>query len=386
MSNHSKTLDPESIPQNVNRLADGGFDEFLKNGWFLALDSERILAGWGESSNSPESAEAGATAQLFSPDFFMQSETNLAAGAWSHTTSWEILERSRFASLVLSGLGGNVNSDQRFQWVEPDRAGFEKQFSSIRKGMLERNLRKAVPIVFAKARGAVTRERKLSILANLTQQPAHLFPYGFWNKNEGMIGITPEILFTQKNEDFFETVALAGTRGKGQDEDQSAQELLRDPKERHEHQLVIDDIESVLKKMGGAQIAQTGVVFLPTLIHLKTAITGELKTRLRFDEIARALHPTPALGVAPRELGFNEMMLWDSTENRGRYGAPFGVRYRDPNGVEQRHCLVAIRNIQWQDSEVRLGSGCGIVPESEIEREWQELRLKRDSVKRMLGV
>jgi isochorismate synthase EntC len=48
--------------------------------------------------------------------------------------------------------------------------------------------------------------------------------------------------------------------------------------------------------------------------------------------------------------------------------------------------LVAIRNIQWQDEKIRLGSGCGIVKSSQIEREWQELKLKRESVKRMLSI
>jgi menaquinone-specific isochorismate synthase len=397
---------PNLKPNHLSKLDTENLNQFLESGWFLALDSERVLVGWGEwkassddnSDDNSASVSAGGetsfAAQLFAPHFFFDSEQN----EMLETTSCEILERSRFASLVLSGLGPNVNndpsaqSDEQFQWVEPDRDGFETQFASIREGMRERGLKKAVPIVFAQAKAQITKTWRQRVLAEALKQPTHLFPYGFWKSGEGMIGVTPEILFSQSEEQSFETVALAGTRAKGQDEKASAAVLLADAKERHEHQLVIDDIAAVLKKIGDAQIAQTGVVFLPTLLHLKTPISAKLSRPFRFIEIVAALHPTPALGVAPRALGFSEMRRWSSRENRRRYGAPFGARYRDEAGVERRHCVVAIRNIQWSSaetgerSEVLLGSGCGVVPASEIEREWQELQLKRDSVKRMLGV
>ena len=358
--------------------------EFLNNGWMLALNAEEVLVGWGAWQTNLKSEDVSGGACLYAPDFFLDA----LDGAWRLTPSWEILERSRFASIVLSGLGRNVNGEeQRFQWVEPELKTFEAQFQSIREGMRERGLKKAVPVVFGTAQGAVDAKRRHQILARVLEQPSHLYPYGYWETlsdgaNFGMIGVTPEILFSQNEPESFETVALAGTRAK----DQHLQNnLMNDPKERHEHQLVIDDIQCVLKNMGDAQIAQTDVVELPTLVHLRTSIQAHLARPHSFDEIVEALHPTPALGVAPRDLGFEEMRRWDSREERLRFGAPFGARFMR-GGEEHRHCLVAIRNIQWQDRAVQLGSGCGIVPASELEKEWQELQLKRESVKRMLGV
>ncbi|MNL49201.1 chorismate binding enzyme [compost metagenome] len=52
---------------------------------------------------------------------------------------------------------------------------------------------------------------------------------------------------------------------------------------------------------------------------------------------------------------------------------------------EEALCLVAIRNMQWNGQFAMIGSGCGVVAASELEREWRELYQKRLSVKKILG-
>ena len=366
--------------------------EFLNNGFVLALDSERVLLGWGKPESS---ANSRTHAGFYAPDFYLQNREEF----WWQTTNHKIVNRSEFSSYVLSVQSDIVNGnsggsftteEQRFQWVEPEFEGFKKQFQAIREGMESRGVKKAVPVVFAQASGKIDGTRRLRILASMFQQPTHLFPYGIWQSDaqgttQGMMGVTPEILFTQREESSFETVALAGTRAKTTGEDAGAL-LLADPKERHEHQLVVDDIQKVLRRMGDAQLLEIGIADLPTLVHLKTSIHAMLDLEMSFDDIAEALHPTPALGVAPRELGFKEMRLWENDLDRMRFGAPFGGIFPNAEGVEQRHCVVAIRNIQWSGEQILLGSGCGIVPASDVDREWAELKLKRESVKKMLGV
>ena len=66
-----------------------------------------------------------------------------------------------------------------------------------------------------------------------------------------------------------------------------------------------------------------------------------------------------------------------------RYGAPVG--YIEEGGKDSR-CLVAIRNMQWKDNWIGLGAGCGIVPESRLDLEWEELQLKIQSIKEILGL
>jgi menaquinone-specific isochorismate synthase len=332
------------------------------------------------------------------------------------------LDRDLFASLVLSSVASNVNADdQGFQWVEPEESIFRGRFETIQTHMREQGLKKGVPVVFAEARGELSLAAKMRIFQRLFDParavPSNLHVYGIWGPSFGMIGATPEILFEQKGNDL-ETVALAGTLAKTQESGTRGGDLLEDPKERHEHQLVIDDLREVLTPLGDVRVGATEVLELPTLYHLRTSIWARLREWVDFDELVKRLHPTPALGVAPRSLGFREMQTWDEPEVRWRFGAPFGVRIgreewlktdcddgrldargggrddgaesgllKSPSGeFEIRKCVVAIRNIQWQDQIIRLGSGCGVVPQSDPVREWQELRAKRDSVKRLLGV
>jgi FtsP/CotA-like multicopper oxidase with cupredoxin domain len=57
--------------------------------------------------------------------------------------------------------------------------------------------------------------------------------------------------------------------------------------------------------------------------------------------------------------------------------------------------LVCIRNMMWSrlnqntdgpKIELKIGAGCGLVQDSQLEREWGEVLLKINSVKRILGI
>jgi menaquinone-specific isochorismate synthase len=365
---------------------------FLKSGWMLALDADRILVGWGEWSESSVRPNSADSCALFAPDFYLRDER-----PWKWTQHWDLLQRDRFATLVLTAEAGKVNSDvaqghsralelklHKFQWLEPQLTDFEKAWKEIHVGFEERGILKAVPVVFAQSEAEFETSRRLAMLKSLVSQPRHLYLYGMWSEKSGMIGASPELLFTRDDQrpGLLQTVALAGTRAKGKvDNPNSVADLLNDPKERFEHQLVIDDIKVRLSRIGDVTVGETQVLELPTLYHLKTNLKAKIASALGFLDCVKLLHPTPALGVAPRAAGFEEMLRWDEPSARSRFGAPFGA-----SGSGFDHCLVAIRNIQWDGSAVRLGSGCGVVGDSVFEREWNELQLKRDSVKRMLDL
>ena len=365
---------------NVSRRSDfdsAALQVFLKSGWMLALDAQRFLVGWGEWSQSKEPSTEPGQCSLFAPDFYLE-----ASEPWRSTHSWDLVDRHRFVSLVLAGVAHNVNAnDQGFQWLEPTESEFaEGPWREIRKGFSDRGLQKAVPVVFSRARTAISIAAVLKRLVAPVPRAEHLRAYGFWDSGLGMIGATPELLFSARPESgVVETMALAGTRGK--DEDRAAIQLLADAKERYEHQLVVDDLKARLSAIGDVSIGPTQVLELPALYHLHTRVQARPRRAPSFMEMVRVLHPTPALGVSPRAAGFAEMRRWDDPSARLRFGAPFGAVW--PEGM---NCVVAIRNIQWAGDEVRLGSGCGVVPESQVEREWQELALKRSSVKRLLGL
>jgi menaquinone-specific isochorismate synthase len=367
-------------PLNAQAISD-----FLNNGWLLSVSADQVLVGWGEWVDAASSLQKTGCV-LFAPDFRLQDPA-----AWRATSHWALVERNRFHSLLLNSCGGNVNArDQRFQWVEPDLGDFTKAWDEIREGFSERGLRKAVPVVFAGAEGEFSASERAHVLVKLLQAPATLHLYGFWQSDEwsdyGMIGATPENLFIKRGREL-ETMAVAGTKAKTSlSKAEASAEFLADPKERHEHQLVIDDLRETLGLVGEVRVGETQVLELPSLYHLMTPIRAVLKREMMLSELVALLHPTPALGLSPRRMGFSEMERWGELDRRGRFGAPFGVAYRDEQGIENLRCVVAIRNIQWQDQRIMLGSGCGVVPQSDFEREWAELRTKRESVKRLMDL
>jgi menaquinone-specific isochorismate synthase len=104
---------------------------------------------------------------------------------------------------------------------------------------------------------------------------------------------------------------------------------------------------------------------------------------MSFAEMVRRLHPTAALGVSPRNVAGDQWLREaDRGVKRRTFGAPFGLERENQSSI----ALVAIRNVQWSGSAIRVGSGAGLLPESRFEREFEELRQKRDSVKALFGI
>ncbi len=370
-----------------NRLKQ--YDDFLRNGCFFALDSDRILIGWGEWLKTPLAPARGPHhCSLYTPDFYL-SEPN----PWRTPPQFEVMTREFFTTNVLPRSSSEV---KEFRWVEPLPEEFEHQVKIIREAIENGSLEKAVPVVHAQACEIMTQDRLVKTLRAMVAAPASLISNGFWESRpgedltEGLLGATPERLFSIDRRGNLATMALAGTRAKTFSGGDDAKILFEDRKERREHQIVVDDLKSQLAKWGDVEVGETFVVELPTLFHLKTVLkvsgSKNLLLESAFNEVANALHPTPALGVSPRSLGFKAIKRWDDTGLRNRFGAPFGLRLKTGEHDIQ-DCLVAIRNVQWTNGLApTLGSGCGFVRESILEREWAELKLKRDSVKKVLNL
>jgi menaquinone-specific isochorismate synthase len=117
------------------------------------------------------------------------------------------------------------------------------------------------------------------------------------------------------------------------------------------------------------------------LSHLRTDLRLASRARANFDELVARLHPTPAVGTAPRRDWRDFIPTLDS-EPRGQFAAPFGLLL--PDGTAR--CLVAIRNVQWDRHGARCGAGCGIVAGSRAGREAAELRLKLAATRGNLGL
>ena len=79
-----------------------------------------------------------------------------------------------------------------------------------------------------------------------------------------------------------------------------------------------------------------------------------LYERFHFDELVRRLHPTPALGAFPFNEGKKWLEAFEMHTPRQFYGAPVGFHHP---GLGLSPCFVAIRNVQWNSSGMRIGAG-----------------------------
>ncbi len=359
--------------QNSIVLSD--ITNFLEHGAMLRDNAQWHLV-WGpfQPINNPISSAIS----IFCPSFYEPEKSSYLGGTQSAT-----LEESEFRRLLEEFLQKNVSGNgilalEKLSWESPLEADYQTALADILNKIKEQKIKKAVPVVFERAVYKLTTTQKAQLILNLMKAPATLYPFGYWNDKEGILGATPEVLFTiQGNE--LSTMALAGTCPKS--EQSVRADLLNDPKEIEEHQLVVQDIAAFLSSYGAVSKGPMHVLDLPTLWHLKTDIKVLLNEHLDVKELALLMHPTPALGVFPRDYGFTWMQNHPGQQGRNRFGAPLAFIF-----PERVVCLVAIRNLQWNDSELMIGSGGGVVASSEFAREWRELLQKRQSVKKILGI
>ncbi len=361
--------------QNSISLSD--ITNLLESGALLrCLGRWHLIWGPFKVSKEPISHDIS----MFCPAFYDSENTNYLSGSRYATLSSELLSDLLGSFLQEQAIQASENKLKTVIWQEPTLECYAQFFNDVQVKIQNKEIIKAVPVVFAKTRAKVSSIERARMLLELIQSPTTLYVYGYWDHESGILGATPEILFHSKNLKI-QTMALAGTCPKSDSAPRAS--LLEDPKERHEHDLVIQDITQVLSAYGSVQKSETQLLELPTLWHLKTDLSVLATDQLNFTELVKKLHPTPALGVFPRTAGYHWMQNYEDQNARARFGAPFMFVFPDKN---EAICLVAIRNLQWNGDEILLGSGAGVVAASQLDREWQELLQKRESVKKILGI
>jgi menaquinone-specific isochorismate synthase len=359
------------VESNKTIIQPSEFTNFLESGAVLRASANTWFLLMGPFQRVPEVA-FGQIA-LYTPDFF----AGPTQSYWLPHKTFQLNDQDLQS---LCDLSPECEPPVDIQWQAADLQSFQQAFREIQSRIHAGPLKKAVPIVFEKAPQIVNPARIRGMLKHLLNAPPSLFVYGFWQDGKGTLGATPEVLLRQNGVQL-RTMALAGTSPKNA---HGRTDLLADPKELYEHDLVVQDIESSLAEYGDVHLRGPELLELPSLLHLKTEIQCQLRKpeEFLFFEACTRLHPTPALGVSPRSYGYEWMKELPEQSLRGGFGAPWGLQW----GPEDALCLVAIRNLQWDADGVRIGSGCGIVPQSQVTQEWQELFEKRQSVKKILGM
>jgi isochorismate synthase len=222
------------------------------------------------------------------------------------------------------------------------------------------------------------------VLRRLARSAPESTTMAFSRDGTTFLGATPERLVRTDGRSF-ETVAIAGSMARGRDEAEDealARALLTSEKEREEHAVVVDGLRADL-----APIVETlQVAPAPTVLrlrhvqHLATPITGTTRDEAGLLLLAGRLHPTSAVGGAPRATAL-AMIAEHEAFDRGWYAGPIGWLGADGDG----ELMVALRCALIAGRTATLFAGCGIVADSDPAREWEESRLKLRTMLDALG-
>ncbi|MCL2258932.1 MAG: isochorismate synthase [Proteobacteria bacterium] len=190
------------------------------------------------------------------------------------------------------------------------------------------------------------------------------------------IGATPEVLCRIRGRQM-ETEALAGTAGTGEDA-----ALLHSEKDLREHRWVVEGIQRTLEPLSERVelVAPVGIRRLPNLIHLHTPIRVSLREGVWPLQVARAMHPSPAVAGIPRE---EAMCFLRAQEffSRGWYAGALGW------GNEAELTLfVTLRSARIHSKVAELFVGAGVVQGSSEGSEWWETEQKAQALLHALGI
>lgn len=188
-----------------------------------------------------------------------------------------------------------------------------------------------------------------------------------------VVGSSPEALVKVTGQRVI-THPIAGSRprGKSPEEDQDlADDLLADPKERAEHLMLVDLSRNDLQRVCDAGTVET-VEFMTIrhyshIMHLESTVVGQLSTGRSAYDVLQATFPAGTLSGAPKP---RAMALIDQYEGlrRGVYGGVVG--YLDFAG--DMDMAIAIRTAVIKDGVAHVQAGAGIVADSVPESEYQE--------------
>jgi salicylate biosynthesis isochorismate synthase len=221
-------------------------------------------------------------------------------------------------------------------------------------------------------------------LRRLVDSAAGSTIFAFGRGSSTFLGATPERLVSLRRGQV-ETMAMAGSAGRASDpaaDDELAARLLESDKEREEHAVVVAMLRDALAPLTtDLRISQRPVVErFRHVQHLVTPISGQLLAEADVLALVERLHPTPAVAGAPRDLAL-ELIAEEEPDDRGWYAGPVG--WLDQHGDGE--FAVALRSGLVSGDRATLFAGCGIVADSDPDREWQESAMKLLALSSALG-
>lgn len=222
---------------------------------------------------------------------------------------------------------------------------------------------------------------KLQIYKNLKRQNPSPYMYYIDDEERTIIGSSPES-FIKKQGDIITTNPIAGTNKRGQTEEEDKQNeiaLITDEKELAEHRMLVD-----LGRNDLNMIAQTGSVYMPKLMtvekfehvmHIVSIVEGKIRPDITPLQMITALLPAGTVSGAPKTRAITR--IYESRKRkRGIYAG--GVGYINCN--QDLDFALTIRTMVVDNEYVNVEAGCGVVYDSNPQKELKETMIKAKSL------
>jgi len=255
----------------------------------------------------------------------------------------------------------------------PSPKGYEAMVAEAVAAIADRRLAKVVLARCVDVRLATTPD-PVAVLDRLHAQEPSCTAFCMPSGAGWFLGVTPELLVARGGR-VVRAHPLAGTVGLGLpgSDDDAVTGLLSSPKNRAEHSMVVEDVVEILgPRCATLDVpAQPSAVRLRSVAHLGTEVAGTLRADDPVLSLVAALHPTPAVGGAPRAeaLAFIEAA---EPVGRGCWAGPVGWA----DGAGDGDWWIGIRSLSLGSGGARIHAGAGVVAGSVPSAELAETTIK----------
>jgi menaquinone-specific isochorismate synthase len=279
--------------------------------------------------------------------------------------------------------------------ADPHPTGVGEIASALPPERFERSVARAVERIRAGELEKVVLAREVVVDGPRAHDPAEifgalreLFPSCFCfccgSPEAAFVGASPELL-VRRSGSGAATVALAGSTRRSADPAVDAhlgEQLLRSPKDRSEHEIVVRRIQRGLRRhsVWVEAAPEPNLIKMANIQHLGTPIHAQLSQARSALELAGLLHPTPAVGGEPRERALEAIAELEDLD-RGWYAGPVGWM----DATEDGEFCVAIRSALLRDRRGHLFAGNGIVADSDPGAELAETEVKLEALLPLLA-
>lgn len=222
---------------------------------------------------------------------------------------------------------------------------------------------------------------KRQLYRNLKRQNPSPYLYYLESEFGTIIGSSPES-FIKKIGRTITTNPIAGTIARGHTEAEdarNAEKLLGDEKELAEHRMLVDlgrnDINRVAKAGSVVVSRLMQIERFEHVMHIVSVVEGELEASISPLQLIVSMLPAGTVSGAPK-IRAMQRIYQTRQQKRGIYAG--GVGYINCN--HDLDFALTIRTMVVDEQRVSVEAGCGVVYDSQAEKELQETKIKARSL------